>query len=293
MLRKKPSAFLVLLVALLFLIIFTCGIYLIDYLLYPRMLDVWKTYLISITGSLGISLAILSGLAQITGYSIKDLFSPPIPSNQENEDNTMMEVKKQTRTTIHSDEIKNIIDEVQSILYSDNQKMPVVLTKCLILAELVNLHQEDKEWLSRELNGYQYLTEQYSESKYLRDGVELSASHRIIEPYIKMQYVDAETHLPEIMTLPVQKVFISYPISQIIEEIRSAKENNQPEIFYSLAKLDKHALLQVRNFFSEYFRQPQSSRDLVAYIRVSDYEGIVNKVRLKVLDLLTQARKQV
>lgn len=198
---KRPIAFLVFVITLVFILLFAGGIYLINYLLYPRLLDVWKTYLISFASSLGISLALLSSLAQITGYSIKEMFSNLPSGNSGKQDDFIQRSKKRKTTSVHSDEIIKIMDELQASLYSDNNKLPMVLTKCLALAELTNLSQADKEWVSRELNGYQYLFYQDREVKYLKDGVDALANHRLIEPHIKMQFFDAETQLPDVLSL--------------------------------------------------------------------------------------------
>lgn len=95
------------------------------------------------------------------------------------------------------------------------------------------------------------------------------------------------------MKLPVPKVFIPYPIVQIIEEIQDAKDNNLHEISYPLVKVDKHAFLQVKQTVYEHFHGMQIPSNLRAYIKISDYEDILNKVRQKVLDFIKQAQNNM
>lgn len=284
--HQKPNVLSVLITSFVFILVFAGGIYGINSLLYPILLEAWKTLLVSVAGSLGISLAVLSGLAQITGYSFKDMFSQTAKSVPEvNEHPVSGEAKP--RNQKRNDELQKIIDEIHSTLYADNIYLPIILTKCLTLADLT---QSDRDWIIRELNGYRPLAKEDEDEKYLENENDPALVHRVIEPYFKIQYVDADTGVPDIMILPVRKLFIPFPVAQIIEEIKDAKQRNLNEFSYPLIQVDKQAFLDVKRFTMEHLRGSLLPDDLRAFMKVSDYEGILNKVRQKVIEFISQVR---
>ena len=284
---KRPSTLLAVITTIFIVLIFGAGVYLLNNLFYPRLLSEWKSLFVSVAGSLGVSLVILSGFAQISGYSIKDLFRR---SDSEQQVDVML-------PSVHSkprnQEVAQIIEEIEYSLYSEDYNLPTVLTKCLILSELADLPKQEREWLSRELNGYGDLGDEEDGGKYIKGDVESSASHRIIKTYFKLQYIASETHQPEIMNLPVTRMFVPYPISQLIETIQKAKRNNISELSHILIQADRKAFLDVQRFTAEHLPGSRLPYDLRAYIKITDYEDILYKVRQRVLELVSQARKGI
>lgn len=222
---------------------------LLKYFLAPHLPQQLQSTLIWLGGASILSLTILSGLAQLTGFSLKDFLFPEkrnervqnsrnlegaIILNSESSGNinwtgNVFQDKSTKINVEHVDVIdnhdkmrKNKIDsqiqEIQKNLYSENKLIPYILTLCLDLNDQLGMGTEYHNWINKELNGF----EDYSEYVKKFDNVEeLNAwmerwfSHRLINTYIKVSMASEHQKEDRIEELQYEKIFVAFPIAKL------------------------------------------------------------------------------
>ena len=92
-----------------------------------------------------------------------------------------------------------------------------------------------------ELNGirdYQGFREQFNHEEQFESWMENWASHRLIKPYVKFAY-RSESGRYMVDTLPLQNIFVAYPVAEIARMTKNARDNNMQEFSLLLRNLSK------------------------------------------------------
>ena len=313
--------------ALIFsVLLFVILAFLSKYFLLPMLPEPWQNNLIWLgTATVG-TIAILSGLAQLTGYSLKDLFSSPKPTlppsqTKDSQGEVILNVgaygridrigdilqSNSTKIVVSSTDVlgsprssktanvENLIKDIQSALYEDNSRLPYVLTLCLDLCSQVNLSEKYDQWLKIELNGYKNYQEfrgKFDNEIQFENWMQTWAPHRLIEPYVKFAY-RSETGRPILDKLPLQKILVAFPVAEVARHIQNARDSNNTEFSLLLRQLSTEHFDELKGFVAQLSPQLEVSPDLQVFYTVSNLEQILNGVRSIVLSLLRDARQQV
>jgi len=263
-------------VAIIFVFIATIILAFLNYYLFPKFSEEAKSAVLLISTVFFLALLVLSEFFQIAGVSIKDLFwkSGEI---QENDDET-----------------KRLINEIEQTLYGANESLPKVLVLCLSLCAVTGLSSDYSVWLKYELEGFPSLDgikAQHKDDEEFEKWVEKWLNHRLREIYAKFQHTSSETGISQIDAIPLRKFMVGFPVAKIADTIHDAKEKGFQEIFYNLYDLDREAFNELNKFVAKPPLQTTLPYDLRAFLSISDFEDILNKVRSKVVELISEVRR--
>lgn len=268
----------------------------VKYFLFPSLEQNLQAYLLSLVGAVVLVLAILANLAQITGYSVRDLFSSSSNMQSARVEKPVGKTEamvKPARAT-NNERAVYLINEIQTSLYGDNSQLPKVLTLCLDLCDTVGLSDEYGEWLRRELNGFQNIEEfkkKFPDHDQYEEWMDKWMIHRQVDAYIKFTYRSAETGRQEIKNLPIPKFFVVWSIAYIIDTLKDAKDKGVGEMAFVLREVapDIFEKMRVENKKAPW--NIDTPYDLQAFMNFAGFNRILNDVRERILVLLSRARQ--
>ena len=272
------------------------------------------------------TIAVLAGVAQITGLSFRDLFSgkeyqkshqPP----QENisgsiiltagsqgmqnfhgdilQSSTKVEVGElniiSSLAGKSADSIDRLIRDIQAALYGEDKQLPYTLALCLDLCQQVSLSTKYELWLRKELNGYEDhddFQKSFPDDQAFEDWMRQWAEHRMVKTYIKVGRRSDNTGRYQIEDVEFESLLIGFPVAEIIQKLDSVKITNIHEFPLSLKTLGQGILERLNSTFAEYFPSARIEHidDVFAYYKSADLNKILNSVRGLVLSLLSEAR---
>jgi len=208
-----------------------------EYLL-PKLPQQWQTDLTWIAGAAATTLAILASLAEFTGYNLISLLSKEestnkIPLAHDNRGAISLNTGDRSKIDWDGDILQTgstkivvpdrnaiesqksiepsrseLVSEIQSKLYGDNNRLPYVLTLCLDVCDRIGLIKKYEIWLRAELSGYPTdPTEYYGEFGSGDEGdawLAEWASHRFIATNVKL----VEPGQSVVQDAPFDRVFI-------------------------------------------------------------------------------------
>ena len=300
----------IIIITILSAILFALLAWALNTLLLPLLPIQWQNSLYTYGAALITTVAVVSGMVQISGFSLKDLVLPDKTSNKTQDQQTIINMNADQinwsgdirqlgseKTLLlnsppdsrSSDNVEKLIREIQSSLYDDNSKLPYVLTLCKDLCDMVGLTTKYKSWLMVELTGnLDSIQSKYSKDDFTQWMNEWG-THRVIESYFKARYRSQETGEYNIDDLSLGKFIVPFSVAEISRTIMGAKQNKQQELYQLLRDVspERFAEVKAQNFgFSV-----QTPNDLRMFIKVSDYEKILDDVRAMVLKLLEDVRR--
>ena len=308
-------------VAAFAIVLFVVLAVLAKYLLLPLLPVHWQRDLVWVGSAALATIGILAGLAELTGYSLKDLFGsetqPPLLLQQESTTGPIvlsrgMQGKIETgdilqggstkiaveqadlpESAFKTGGVERLIEDVQSSLYSDNSRLPYALTLCLELCERLGLSGKYGEWLRRELTGYkdyEGFRNSFNHEEKFEDWMQRWAAHRLVQPYIKFAYRSQESGRMVIDKLPLNKLLIAFPVAEIDRTIQDARKSGTQEIAYYLRDVDQREFEKVQSTVAGVMPGANIPSDLQLFYKVSDLERILDGTRGIVLSLLAEVR---
>ncbi len=303
----------VFIVTMVVVIVFSLLAVLTKWLLIPRLPKEWQSDTVWIISTLITSITVLASIAQFSGFSLKDFFSKSTDNASSAQkikgsvvfksDNGDIDFKgdilqdKSTKIVIEratvvaglekGDNLGNLTRDIRANLYKDNNLLPYVLTLCLELCERKAISDSFREWIERELNGYdeyEKFKATFKHEEQFEKWMKKWASHRHIESYIKASFPSKDKRYLEIRGIPYGEMFVAFPIAQIVRMLNDTKEN--VEFSIQLDTLGKERIHDLRNYFAKY-SGVDIPPDLLIFYRATELEKVLNGVREKVLNLLT------
>ena len=309
-------------VAALALVLFVIASALIKYFILPLLPTHWQKDLVWIGGAALATVGILAGLAELTGYSLKDLFTSedrsPQSFQQENTTGAVV-LSEDMRGKIETGDIlqggstkiiveqagtrevasgvsgvEGLIDDIQSSLYDDHSHLSYVLTLCLDLCgRRLGLSEKYGEWLRKELTGYkdyQGFQSSFGNEDKFEDWIQKWAAHRLVRPYVKFIYRSQESGRMVTDKLPFNELFIAFPVAEMSRTIQDARQSGTQEIAYDLRNVDQGGFKKIQDTFAREMPGTNVPHDLQLFYKVSDLERALDGVRGIVVSLLTEAR---
>lgn len=316
---SKKGFFKAIAVAASAIVLFVVSAVLAKYVLLPLLPTHWQKDLVWIGSAVLATIGILAGLAQLTGYSLKDLSGSETqpPLQQESTTGAIvlsgdMQAKIETgdifqggstkivveqadlpESSFKTDGVEKLIEDIQSSLYDDSSRLPYVLTLCLDLCERLGLSGEYGEWIRRELTGYkdyEGFHNSFNNEEEFEDWMQRWAAHRFVQPYIKFEYRSQESGRMVIDTLPLNELtIIVFPVDEINRTIQGARESGVQEIAYYLRDFERE-FEKVQSTVASVKPGANIPSDLQLFYKVSDLERTLDGTRGIVLLLLSKAR---
>lgn len=324
--RTKTNSFKIVLLAILSIVVFATAAFLIRAFLIPLLPDPWQIELTWIAASILATVAILSGLAQFTGLSLRYLLSPRESAYQASQKeitqgavivsestggkiewtgdiiqdgSTKIVLSRaealDTRPTTKPARADSLISDIQSTLYEDSSRLPYVLALCLDLCEPSGLSEEYDMWLRKELNGYddyQGFQRSFESENNFEEWMNKWADHRFVKSYLKMEYYSSERNRYEISTLPHTGIFVAFPVAQIARAIQGARERGDHEFSVLLLSLGQEHFDELQAFVDKLSPKVILPADLQVFYSVSGLEKVLDGVRNIVLSLLRDVRRK-
>ena len=324
----KKKLFKVISLLIFAILLFVTLAYLSEYILLPMLPKPWQTDLVWLGSAIFGTIVILSGLAQFTGYSLKDIFSSTeeLPQSHQNQDSQNIlnvgthgkigqigDILQGNSTKIVIDsadminnqkggkvvDVENLIRDVQSALYDDNSRLPYVLALALDLCDQTGLSEEYGKWLKMELSGYRNyehyddFQDEFDNEEQFEAWMDRWAKHRLIEPFVKVRYNSIEQRRFVVDTLPLSKIFLAIPVPEIARKIQAARDNGAEEFHLPLRDLGQDGFAAIEKYAASLSPGFKIPPDLPAFYTVSDLENILNGTRDIVLSLLSAARQRI
>jgi hypothetical protein len=319
---SKKGFFTVIAVAAFAIALFVLSAVLAKYVLLPLLPTHWQTDLAWIGSAVLATIGILAGLAELTGYSLKDFFGsetqPPLQQEsttgavvlsgdmqgkietgdifQDDSTKIVVEQAYSPESLFKTDGVEKLIEDIQSSLYGDNSRLPYVLTLCLDLCERLALSGKYGEWIRRELTGYkdyEGFQNSFNNEDEFEDWMQRWATHRLVQPYIKFAYRSKESGRMVIDKLPLNEILIAFPVAEINRTIQGAREGGVQEIAYYLRDVDQRLFEKVQSTVAIVKPGVNIPSDLQLFYKVSDLERALDGIRGIVLLLLSEARSVV
>jgi hypothetical protein len=192
-------------------------------------------------------------------------------------------------------ETEGLIKDIQSDLYSDNSRLPYVLTLCLDLCDRTGLTNEYGKWLRKELNGYrdyQRFRSEFDNEDQFTAWMERWAAHRMVEPYVKAATPSSGWGGYEIVNLPIRESFIPFSVAELARMVRGGSDGNQ-EFSMPLLSLSRDYFAQLKDILAERHPGTELPSDTRVFYNVSQLEQILDRVRNIVLSLLSDVRQRI
>lgn len=316
---SKRGFFKAIAVAAFAIVLFVVSAVLAKYILLPLLPTHWQTDVVWIGSAILATIGVLAGLAELTGYSLKDFFGSETqpPLQQESTTGAValsgdMQGKIETgdilqgggtkivvkqadspESSFKASDVEKLIEDIQSSLYGDNSRLPYVLTLCLDLCERLGLSGEYDEWIRKELTGYkdyEGFRNSFNNEREFEDWMQRWAAHRLVQPYIKFAYRSQESGRMVIDTLPLNELLIAFPVAEINRTIQGAREDGVQEIAHYLRDVDQREFEKVQSSVASVMPGANISSDLQVFYKVSDLERTLDGTRSIVLLLLSEAR---
>jgi len=263
----------------------------------------WQSPVTWIGGTVVLVIAVLAGLAEITGYNLRTILrGEQVTDSQQAEigPSIMIRAKDIKIDTIVSymegdliqgdkvwgitqqthpsgqKRIKQLVADIRKCLYRTNEDLPEALLHSGELA--LRLDQSSfAEWVDYELEGYPDL----DPKKLLT-----LAPYRKVELYTKILLVSGRD--TPVQTLPLRTVFFGYPTPWIVQKIAESKQSGIDEL---TALADEEAQRYLDDFFQFLLeKNPDGSFEMMGQLRlflhVRQLESILDGVRQKIGELL-------
>jgi hypothetical protein len=312
--------------SLITITIFVLLAYLSKLFLLPKLPSVLQNNLFWLGATAGATLMILAAIAQLTGISVKDLFTSESPqksqqaiqenvsgniiSNVSPQENLNMigDILQSSKKVVvehanvvnvqdgHSAEgVDKLIRDIQASLYGDDKQLPYALTLCLDLCQQLGLLSKYELWIRKELNGYdnhEGFQKSFPNEQAFGEWMQQYADHRVVKTYVKFSYKSRKTGQMNIDNLPFESLLIGFPVAEIIRKLEEIRNNPNQEFEISLKALGQGILDNLKSRIKK-FPPPKEitvPEDLIAYYKSSDLERLLNGIRNLVLSLLTEAR---
>lgn len=244
----------------------------VQFLVLPRSSQATQTTVSLIFIALGSISAFLAALAQISGYSFREL------------------QRSSSRTVASGNHLSELIRAIRSDLYGNDSRLPDTLSQTLELCDRFGF-DDHRVWIRKELagfGGYQQLETEFGSGREVESWMNRWASYRLIETYFKVRFMN-ERGSYDIDEWPYERIFVATPLQKIIEEIQGAKSNHADELYIQLVRLDRGRLTQLRSRLAKISPGMEVPDDLQLFTRLAEYEKILFGVRDRVSELLTQA----
>jgi hypothetical protein len=313
--------------AFLGILIFTIIELILKYILLPLFPSNLQSNLALFGGSLVTTITIIAAIAQLTGFSFKDLFTRNKIAEEGIEGNPSTEgivitakehgqlqingdilQKGSTKIIIGQSEVIDnhksipiasidiLIKDIQSKLYGDINQLPYVLTLSIDLCNQLQMGEDYNKWLLLELGGienYQRFKAEFKNDRLFETWMDKWASHRFIPTHIKFAYRAAETGRYAVDELKYKEILVAFPISKIIRDIQMIKDSTSQEYSIELRTLGSDYFTELQKIVRETLHINEIPSDLKVFYNVSALEKILDEVRKKILILISDARKKM
>lgn len=317
----KRDTFKIIISLIILIIVFLATSVLINSFLLPILPTILQSWVSTITGSFIVTITVFAGLSQITGITLKSIFSRVRPREKQDINSLqgaitldasykgkiewkgdilqggstkiVLDQPKDIGSRYRAETFEKLISAIQNSLHEDNSRLPYVLTVCMDLCALLEM-TEYEQWINIELNGFKdFLAFQKSfrnDGEYIK-WMKRFGDHRFIKTYLKASYFSIEKQQQVLDTLPHRDVFVTFPIAQVIRDIQRYRERGIPELSVPLRSLGKESIDEVQEIINRLSPGMQVPHDLEVFSLVSSLEGILDGVRNNVSVLLQDARK--
>ncbi len=139
--------------------------------------------------------------------------------------------------------IEKLIDNIQSVLYVDNSRLPYALSLCVDLCNRVGLSNRYGLWLWRELNGYrdlQIFRDEFGDEHEFDEWMDEWASYRMVRPYIQAINFKPENRQYQRSTFPINETFITFTIEELVRIIEDTKKSDLQHYSIPLRNLGEY-----------------------------------------------------
>jgi hypothetical protein len=285
--RSRPAA---MVIAVLAWVILVCVVWVcVQYLVLPRLTAEWQINLVWFAAVVVVALTILANLAQITGYSLKEIFMQSgreSPTRQEPEMlgarviGTEAESNKSLR-------LERLMQKVQDDLHSTNDQLPGVLISCLDLCHLASLPEDFSRWVNLELAGYPAVI-----PDELVEWIDKWGRHRLVPGYIEVWNRDPSTRRKVTLRMNTRELFFSQPLSEVLRISSKANADGNNRFETSLIGYGSELVGEVEQSIRGAGYSLRIMPDAPLYFSSASILRILDGVRSRVVWLLDEVRRR-
>jgi hypothetical protein len=285
--RSRPAAMVVAVLVLVFLI---CALWAcVQYLVFPMLPSEFQINLVWLAAVFVAALTILASLAQITGYSLKEIFMQSVRESSARPELATVGTKDivaeaESDKSLH---IQRLMQEIQHDLHSTNDQLPGVLVSCLELCHLASLPEDYGRWVNLELAGYPAVI-----PDNLAEWIDKWGSHRLVPGYIELWNRDPSTRRKSTLQLSTRALFFSQPLPEVLRISRKAIADGNNRFETRLVGYGSEFVAEVEQSIREAGYDPRIMPDAPLYFGSASVLRILDGVRSRVVWLLDDVRRR-
>lgn len=242
----------------------------------PQLPAGWPQAVGRLGGAAFFVMGLLASVAQISGYSLRDLMegrrATPPPSGD-------------MRGSPTPDRRRELTDLLASA-HGPDSDLPKVLARCLVLCQEIGGLDEYRRWLHCELHGY-------------GDGIQADlewvqrwTTHRQVATYLKFHWVNPKTGELQQHHVDCRKIHLTEPLASLIQTVEEARQEGQLELSVDAASLGAEFLRELHEATAPISRYLKVPKDLHIYFERKEAERVFVGVRVQVEAFIQEVRRQ-